>query len=385
MNEKILLVDDDPNILSGYERILRKKYEVVTAENAIQGGIALKEQGPFAVVVSDYRMPGIDGVKFLSAVRQSAPDTVRMMLTGQADMQAAVNAINEGNIFRFLTKPCNIDVFARALNDAIDQYRLIKAEQELLENTLQGSIKLLVDIMSIISPEIFSRSSSIRLLAKMVGKRMQLERLWEVEMAAMFSYIGCVALPGEILNKVNQGKTLDGEEMAVYLTHPQKGMKLLSNIPRLEKIAEAVEYQMKQFDGGGVPYGGKSGKKIPIIGRILKVVIDYDNMLKKEIKDSSILKIMYRNINMYDPDALGALEAEILRFKEGYVVRSVALRDIVAGMVLADDIRDSTGLLLVPKGTETTEILKMRILSYGSIVVEPIKIIEYRGEPGQNG
>lgn len=382
MNEKILLVDDDQNILFGYERILRKKYEVVTAEDAIKGGIALREQGPFAVVVSDYRMPGIDGVQFLTAVRQSSPDTVRIMLTGQADMQAAINAINEGNIFRFLTKPCNIDVFAKALNAAMDQYRLIKAERELLENTLQGSIKLLVDILSTISPDIFSYSSRLRLLARRVATRLEIDRIWEIELAAMLSHIGCVALPGDILSKVNQGKNLTLEQTRLYQTHPLKGMKLLSNIPRLEGIAQAVGSQMKQYDGGGLPQDGKSGKGIPIIARILKCVTDFDIMLRNGMETSNILKAMYKNFHMYDPGILGALEAEALNLEKGCLIKAISLKELMTDMVLADDIRDRTGVLLISKGTEITELLKMRLSSYGSIVVEPIKILEYRGEQG---
>ncbi|MFZ5642935.1 MAG: HD domain-containing phosphohydrolase [Bacillota bacterium] len=380
MSEKILLVDDDSNILSGYERILRKKFEVVTAENAIEGGVALQEKGPFAVVVSDYRMPGIDGVKFLATVRKASPDTVRLMLTGQADMQAAINAINEGNIFRFLTKPCGIDVFSRALNDAVDQYRLIKAEKELLENTLQGSIKLLIDILMTISPEIFSSSSRIRRLAKRVGTRLQLENIWELELAAMLSHIGCVAISGEIIKKVEQGKSLTLEENRIYHTHPQIGMKLLSNIPRLERIAEAVEYQMKYFDGGGVPLGGKSETSIPIIARILKVVTDFDKMQKRGMTVTDIIKGMSRNLRIYDPEVFGAFEAEVTRLEEGYMLRHIPLKNLEIGMVISDDIRDKTGVLLLPRGTEITEVLQMRLRSYGSIVAEPIKILEYRGK-----
>lgn len=379
MKAKILLVDDDRNILFGYERHLRKNYKVITAEDGLQGGIALREKGPFAVVVSDYRMPGMDGVQFLSLARQEAPDTVRVMLTGQADMQAAINAVNEGNVFRFLTKPCPIDIFSRALEAAARQYQLIKSEQELLENTLQGSIKLLVDMLSIISPEIFSRSSRIRLLAKRVGSRMKVEKIWEVELAAMLSYIGCVGIPAAILKKVDQGKLLSGAESQSYLSYPQIGKKLLSNIPRLEHIAEAVEYQLKHFDGGGVPLGGKSGYDIPVIARILKAVMDYDNMLRKEIKVSSIIKIMSRNLNRYDPEVLGVLEAEIRSLEQGYIVNTIFLDDLAPGMVLADDIRDKTGVLLLPRGTEITEILKVRLASYGSIIAEPLKILEFRG------
>src|ERR1043166_4052564 len=106
MADRILCVDDDPNILEGYKRQLRKEFELVTAvgpEQGLQMGI---QQGPFAVVVSDLQMPGMNGVEFLAQVRTQEPDTVRMLLTGNAELQSAIEAINQGQIFRFLTKPC---------------------------------------------------------------------------------------------------------------------------------------------------------------------------------------------------------------------------------------------------------------------------------------
>ena len=106
MNHRILLVDDDPNILQGYQRQLHKHVDIETAQNGIAGLKSLKEKGPFAVIISDLRMPGMDGIAFLAEAREQSPDSVRVMLTGHADLEAAINAVNKGNIFRLLTKPC---------------------------------------------------------------------------------------------------------------------------------------------------------------------------------------------------------------------------------------------------------------------------------------
>lgn len=201
MKHKVLLVDDDPNILAGYQRHLRGRFEVVTAGGGAEGVTALKEQGPFAVVVADFRMPEIDGIQLLSISRQIAPDTVCIMLTGQADLKAAIDAVNEGNLFRFLTKPCPTGDFIKALTAAVEQYQLVTAERELLEKTLKGSVKILIDILSIVSPVAFSQSSRIRGMAKKLAARLKIEKLWEVELAAMLSQIGCVTIPGEILKK----------------------------------------------------------------------------------------------------------------------------------------------------------------------------------------
>src|SRR3972149_6213567 len=106
MPHKILCVDDDPNILDAFQRQLRKRFALDTAHNGIEGLQAIQDRGPYSVIVSDLRMPGMDGIQFLPVAPQNAPDSVRIMLTGNADLDAAMVAVNEGNIFRFLTKPC---------------------------------------------------------------------------------------------------------------------------------------------------------------------------------------------------------------------------------------------------------------------------------------
>jgi DNA-binding NtrC family response regulator len=157
MTDKILFVDDEPAVLDGYKRMLRREFEVDTAVCGQQGLAEISNHGPYAVVISDMRMPEMNGAQFLSQVRQTAPDTVRMLLTGYSDMDAAMSAVNEGNIFRFLTKPCEKDLLGKAITAGLMQYRLVTAEKDLLENTLMGSIKVLTDVLSAVSPEAFGR------------------------------------------------------------------------------------------------------------------------------------------------------------------------------------------------------------------------------------
>src|SRR4029077_11303089 len=133
-------------------------FRVETAEGGEAALDKIAAHGPFAVVVSDRQMPRMDGIKFLSLVKERAPDTVRLMLTGNADLDGAIKVVNEGNIFRFLTKPCPLEVLGKAVEDALGQYRLVTAEKELLNKTLSGSIKLLCDILSMIDPQSFGRA-----------------------------------------------------------------------------------------------------------------------------------------------------------------------------------------------------------------------------------
>ncbi len=137
MNNNVLFVDDDENILDAYKRQLRQQFHIDTAQGGEQGLKTVNSRGPYAVIVSDLRMPGMDGIQFLSRVKEISPDSVRMMLTGYGDLQTAIEAVNESNIFRFLTKPCKKDVLTTAIDAGIEQYRLIGSEKELLEKTLK--------------------------------------------------------------------------------------------------------------------------------------------------------------------------------------------------------------------------------------------------------
>jgi FixJ family two-component response regulator len=136
VSEKILFVDDEQDILDGYERLLRREFRVRVARGGEAGLEEIEQSGPFAVVISDMRMPGMNGAEFLAQVRHNQPNTVRMLLTGHADIGAAIAAVNEGNIFRFLTKPCEKEVLVDAINLGIGQYRQTTAERELVRQAL---------------------------------------------------------------------------------------------------------------------------------------------------------------------------------------------------------------------------------------------------------
>ena len=116
----------------------------------------VEQKGPYAVVVSDMRMPGMDGIQVLTSIKGRWPDTVRVMLTGNADMQTAINAINEGSIFRFLNKPCSKEAMGKTLTAALVQFRLVTAEKVLLEQTLTGAVQVLTEVLSLVNPAAFS-------------------------------------------------------------------------------------------------------------------------------------------------------------------------------------------------------------------------------------
>jgi response regulator RpfG family c-di-GMP phosphodiesterase len=263
MQEKILFVDDDQNVLDALRRNFRKEYAVETATSAREAAGIIARKGPFAVVVSDMRMPGVDGVQFLTRIKEISPDTVRIMLTGYADVQSSIAAVNEGSVFRFLTKPCSAQHMKRVLEDALRQYRLVTAEKQLLEQTLSGSIKVLTELLALVNPDAFGRANRIHRLVRQIALHLGVTKTWEMENAALLSQIGCMLLPSMAIQRIIQGESLDGEMQQVYDMHPTIAADLLSHIPRLENVREVILYQENTMTGRGRPLEEKPGRTSP--------------------------------------------------------------------------------------------------------------------------
>ena len=363
MTERILCVDDDPNIVEGYRRRLRKEFELETAVGPEQGLRMVTEQGPFAVVVSDLQMPGINGVEFLARVRAHDPDTVRMLLTGNAELQAAIDAINQGQIFRFLTKPCTPEALAQALKAGLAQHHLITAERELLEQTLSGSIRVLCEVLSLVNPEAFGRSSRITRYVEAIAAHLAVPELWEIKTAAMLSQIGCVILPESVLKNVYRGAALTPEETQLYNQHPFLAADMIVKIPRMKRVAEIIRSQDKYYDGHGVFGDNRQGDKIPMEARILKVALDFDALESAGKTKTEAFGEMKQRKGWYDPTVIGAMKDAFAQ-EIKYEMKTAFVADLRDGMVLGEDIKSSQDILLASKGQEVNQSMILRLQNF---------------------
>jgi len=373
---KILCVDDEPNVLAGYSRQLRKEFTLETAVGGEAALEALRTQGPFAVVVSDMRMPGMSGVELLCRVRELAPDTVRIMLTGNNDQQTAIAAINEGSIFRFLTKPCPADQLAIALRAGLEQHRLITAEKELLEQTLRGSTQVLAEVLSLTSPVAFGRALRVQRLVRNFAEHLKVKDIWQIEVAALLSQIGCVTVPEQVLAKVYGGGDVAEHERAMYDRHAEIGAGLVAKIPRLEAVANIIACQEKHFDGSGLPNDGNKEAAIPLGARILKVALDFDALASRGQTKSEVIKRLMDRPGWYDPVVVGLLDS-VTPSETGYSRISVPINKLHAGMILDEGVFLETGMMLVGKGQEITETLRLRLqnLSAQKSIRQPIVVL----------
>lgn|GEM_PF-26851 len=352
MTEKILLIDDEPAILYGYQRLLHGAFKADIATDGKSALAAIEKTGPYAVVVSDMCMPRMDGAELLAEIRVRAPDTVRIMLTGKSDIHAATKAVNEGHISRFLTKPCNKELLAAALTAAIEQYRLVSAERQLLEQTLSGSIQMLTEVLSLVNPAAFSRAARARRYVHHIVSRLSLANAWQFEMAAMLSQLGCVAIDPEIIDAVYAGRELSPEQQELYDTHPMIARDLLANISRMESVAWIIAHQKQAIVVDG-DIANPVKAKLRLGAEILEVTLAFDDLLRKGLSRSEAATRLSRKHKGLDRrifEALVELEPEAADKQ----VRRMTIAELAPGMIVEQEIRSRAGALLAAEGQEVT-------------------------------
>ena len=362
MNEWVLIVDDDTEILNSFRRHLYRRYHLETAGNGPEGLRKLKEHA-YAVVISDYMMPQMNGIHFLSLAREAAPNTVRIMLTGNANLSNAMESVNEGQVFRFLTKPCTPEALARVIQAGIDYNQLLNAERVLLEQTLNGSISLMVEILGLINPTAFSRAMRIKKLVSIMIQVLKITPAWFYELAAVLSQIGFVSVPPYILDKIYAKEALDEQESVIFNDHPHTARKLIEKIPRLESIAQMIDNQNVPYDEYIKAPSLHIMSEPAVIGaQLLKIAIDYDTFSSSGHTNPEILQMMGDRGWKYNPHLLSALRIGGLLKPAGESI-NIEVKNLQTGMVVAEDIFTTDSLLLLQAGMEITEASLMRLVN----------------------
>lgn len=371
MPEKILFVDDDPSILSAFMRLLRHEtlirdypsltpFVVETAPGGRNALAAMRARGPHAVIVSDLRMPEMDGVQLLEEARTVSPSSVRILLTGQGDIETAIEAVNRGGLFRFLTKPCAPEVLVGALDAALTQYLLVTAERQLLDETLAGSVKVLTEVLSLVNPTAFSRALRIRRIVQHVSERLALADAWQLELASLLSQIGYLTLGIE--PEEYDGDTGPRTISQHRQTHPAAARDLLANIPRLGRVAAIVGGQRDAYDPADAHVPLAQRDPVKLGAQVLRAAIEFDAGLCGGLSPAEALSRLRMRRDFYDPRVVHSL-ADITIPAMAYVPRRLPVADLQSGMVLDQDVRNETGLLLVSRGHEVTLPLLLRLRS----------------------
>jgi len=360
MTPRILWVDDEASLIQSMKRQLHSDFDISEAHS---GDEALEVLGktvePFSVIVSDQRMPGMDGIELLSLVKDLAPDSVRIMLTGYAEQSTAIDAVNQGQIFRFLTKPCPPHLVLRSLRDAVRQHELITAERELLEKTLMGSIQVLVDMLALANPVAFRRASRVRDNVEQVAKLLRLHDAWQVTAAATLSHMGYITLPAAVLENYYAGRNLSPAEESMMHGQVENTAKILQKIPRMGPVVRIIN----EYSGSRNSSLVQNKDPIMLAANILHTVIEFDCMYTRGLSRTETMRYLVAHSDEFNPDIVNVIKEIKTDAPQGNR-RMVMVDALQNGMTVDEDVRTAEGMLLVPKGYVVNDTVRQRLRNF---------------------
>jgi response regulator RpfG family c-di-GMP phosphodiesterase len=362
-------VDDEVQVLEGLKDTLRRSFDVRVAASGAEG-LELLRRDPesYSVVISDMRMPVMPGWAFLREVRRIAPDAARILLTGYSDVDSAARAVNDGQLFRFLTKPCGHDDLMRACAAGLGHHRVSSAERVLLEETLRGSVQALSDVLALSSPLAFGRSNRVKPVLARFADAIRMDDRWELEVAAMLAPIGAITLPDAVAEKLYAGHPLSADEEAMVARLPEVTRGILGNIPRLEGV-------LKILDDVYLPFDAETQERLPgTAARLLRIVFDHDVLESAGMTTQAALDTMRDRDRSYDPALLETF-ARLCGAAERVGIRDIALDELRSGMVLLQDVRSVSDVLLISRGQTATPELLLRLRNFPQgYVQEPMRV-----------
>lgn len=372
MNDEryVLCVDDEPLLLEGLERTLGQSFRVVTetAPLAALERLAQRERD-YVAIISDMRMPLMDGAQFLARAAELAPDATRVLLTGHAELNAALAAVNTGRIFRFLCKPCPPAELLGAVEAAAEQHRLRHLEKELLEQTLTGAVRLLSEVLMLVSPRLFTRLQRTQAYVVFMAQRLGREDVWRFELAACLSMIGCVSLPEDTVIRALSGGPLDEQEQRSFAEHPLTAHRLLQRIPRFQDIAEMVRLQAEPAPPSDTP----PSADVELGARLLHVARRVERLVSEGATEADACARLRTSLSDGEASLLQLLAGYHLQSQAGEL-KELRVHQLTADMSLEHDVKTKAGVVVVPGGKRLTQLLLERLIRFSraGLLVEPI-------------
>ena len=362
----VLIVDDEPDVLLALKLRLQAAYVVVTARDA-EEALERARTEHFHVVLADMNMPGMGGTRLLELMRTEMPDCSRILITASGDLRQAVDAVNRGDLFRFVSKPYDANELRETVEEGVEASKRRTTERELLSGTLEPALQVLVDLLSIQRPADFGRAAAIADKARALAKELKLDNAWEVGMAASLHCIGSLCLP--------EGVDPPEQEIA------RLGYELLNPIPRLDGVARILLHQHREFDTSQDELGQPLEEAAPIGARILRVASAINQMSNEGMGASDIFRTLSAGKKQYDPRVVEAAQRCLrpLIARSGTLAqtrRIITLSQLLPGHVLLEDLRTTDGTLLMASGRLVSQTLLETIRQYSHLkkIHEPLII-----------
>ena len=305
---KILIVDDEPDNLALLYRTLRGKYEITKATSAIEALEILKNQS-FNCILSDHKMPQMDGVEFLRRTYEVCPNTTRLLVTAYSDVKILIDAINYGKIYRYIKKPFNPDELLHIVEASLEYHQLKVDNENLikdLKELFSGTIRAIIEALDAKDSFTLGRSRRVTFYSLKMVERLHINNTEKsrIELAGLLHDIGMIGVAEDILNK---SQKLTQEEFEEIKKHVQHSVRILEDIKQLYEVIEIIKYHHEYYDGNGYPYGLK-GDEIPLGSRIIVVADAFDSMVsdrayRQGLDPQEAMRIIEeRSGSQFDPD-----------------------------------------------------------------------------------
>ncbi|GGB53247.1 response regulator receiver modulated metal-depenent phosphohydrolase [Roseibium aquae] len=382
-----MVADGDPEVHKMFRQLVADEYVVVSFFDSEEALKWLKQNTGIAVVVSSFNLPGRGGVEFHKTCESLAPYTARIMLTKEQSLDLVLRAVNEGHLFMYLTKPCPAPQFLAAVRGAVAHHKQMIHDRALLERTLAGSVKMLIEVLTLFHGDAFRRTGPMRQQALRMARALGLEKTWELQMAVMLSPLGEALLPKDILTRYRAAKSLSEQERDILARAPNQTRDLLKNIPQMERVAEVLYLSNRGYDGSGFPKGGPKGEDIPIAARIIKLLTDLWYASPETGVDAAAFGALRINGHRYDPKLLKLAKELFLEQAdsvEGRVAVLCYLRALRVGDILSDDVRtEISHELVLAGGHQLTETTIRRLEQYNRVsgIRQPIRVLRKQPKP----
>lgn len=416
----VLAVDDEPNIVSALRRTLRSRgFTVHTALGGAEG-LQLLESQPVDVIISDMRMPEMTGAQFLQHARARLPDAVRILLTGYSDITSTIEAVNNGEIFRYLSKPWEDEVLLSVLHDGLERKRLARERDQLLVLTreqnaqlaahaeqledkvrertadlqrahdrigadFQGTVKMLATILEKRPGLTDGSSRRVAEHVKHLGPRVGLtgEALQDTVYAALLEDLGKLTFPEQWLTTpMNQ---LPGRDREEFSKHPMHGEGYLMSLQSLRGAGQVLRGLYERWDGKGSPAGQK-GEQIPLGARVLRAASEYERLKSGVIESrrfshqDACTWLRNGSGTRFDPQVAAALVALLDEAAGKVPMAGLPVASLKAGMVLAQDLMAGIGVLLLSKDHVLDDTMIRRLDAFQLRVGKELEVMVYRSK-----
>lgn len=358
---RVLCVDDDERLLAGLQLRLRHRFDVSVANSAATALGKIDRRNPFAVVLSDLKMPQSSGLMLLGVMRRVTPLTVRIILTGYADAATLLTVINEAETFRILVKPVDGELLLRAVEDAVEHHKSLISERDIVVQTLAGVSNIVSETLALANPVVAARASRVRRLAGEICERISPRDRWLVELAALASQVGYMGVPADLRDRLLSGVTPSPPDAKAQERLHTSSSQLFRDLPRLEQVRESIRLQHVRYDLANTAGAFGSSQDLPLGARILHLASEADALLSLGIPPTDVVGHLEARLGEFDPIVLAALHEELAEQAGRNDVHDLPLRTAAIGMRVLEDVVLPGGVVLIPRGLEITPNLLARI------------------------